>query len=263
MLWLDAFTANVDRSWRNPNLLLWHGDLWVIDHGASLYFHHGWRSGVSDPAKFAAQPWDVGGHVFEECAHRARELDERDRGPARAATSSSRSWPRCPTSGSSPCPARRRPTRCARRTSTSSSPASAPASGCRRRRDDRRPARLPVRRAPLRAAARARGVRQRRRGAALPGRRLPRRRRGRSTPTASAPSTPTSTSTRCATRSPSSTGCAAATSAAGEAARQSLGQRFGFLKAPRSTVLQPGPVHGGLTGDPARQLEHLRERLVG
>jgi hypothetical protein len=50
---------------------------------------------------------------------------------------------------------------------------------------------------------------------------------------------------------------------AGEAARQSLGQRFGFLKAPRSTVLQPGPVHGGLTADPARQLEHLRERLVG
>ena len=42
MLWLDAFTANVDRSWRNPNLLLWHGDLWVIDHGAALYFHHGW-----------------------------------------------------------------------------------------------------------------------------------------------------------------------------------------------------------------------------
>ena len=49
----------------------------------------------------------------------------------------------------------------------------------------------------------------------------------------------------------------------GEAARQSLGQRFGFLKAPRSTVLQPGPVHGGVTGDPARQLEHLRERRVG
>ena len=49
----------------------------------------------------------------------------------------------------------------------------------------------------------------------------------------------------------------------GAAARQSLGQRFGFLKAPRSTVLQPGPVHGGLSDDPARQLEHLRERLVG
>jgi hypothetical protein len=75
VLWLDAFTANVDRSWRNPNLLLWHGDLWVIDHGAALYFHHGWRSGVTDPAKFATQPWDVTGHVFETCAGRARELD--------------------------------------------------------------------------------------------------------------------------------------------------------------------------------------------
>jgi hypothetical protein len=50
---------------------------------------------------------------------------------------------------------------------------------------------------------------------------------------------------------------------AGSAARAPLGQRFGFLKAPRSTVIQPGPVHGGLTTDPARQLEHLRERLVG
>ena len=50
---------------------------------------------------------------------------------------------------------------------------------------------------------------------------------------------------------------------AGAAAEQPLGTRFGFLRAPRSTVLQPGPVHGGLTTDPARQLEHLLERLVG
>lgn len=49
----------------------------------------------------------------------------------------------------------------------------------------------------------------------------------------------------------------------GAAAELSLGQRFGFLKAPRSTVLQPGPVHGGVTDDPARQVEHLLERLVG
>jgi len=52
-------------------------------------------------------------------------------------------------------------------------------------------------------------------------------------------------------------------SGAGAAAEAPLGQRFGFLRAPRSTVLQPGPVHGGLTSDPARQLEHLLERLVG
>jgi hypothetical protein len=49
----------------------------------------------------------------------------------------------------------------------------------------------------------------------------------------------------------------------GEAAKQPIGTRFGFLKAPRSTVVQPGPVHGGVTEDPARQLEHLLERLVG
>jgi hypothetical protein len=43
---LDAFVANVDRTPRNANLLQWHGRLWLIDHGASLYFQHGW--GPSD-----------------------------------------------------------------------------------------------------------------------------------------------------------------------------------------------------------------------
>ncbi len=64
VLWLDAFTANVDRTWRNPNLLLWHGDLWVIDHGACLYFHHAWPGGVGDPDRFARQPWSPEDHVF-------------------------------------------------------------------------------------------------------------------------------------------------------------------------------------------------------
>ena len=49
----------------------------------------------------------------------------------------------------------------------------------------------------------------------------------------------------------------------GAAAGKPLGTRFGFLKAPRSTVLQTSAVHGGMTTDPARQLEHLLERLVG
>lgn len=39
----DAFVTNVDRTPRNTNLLCWHAQLWLIDHGASLYFHHGWR----------------------------------------------------------------------------------------------------------------------------------------------------------------------------------------------------------------------------
>ncbi|HEU4811075.1 MAG TPA: DUF3037 domain-containing protein [Nocardioides sp.] len=49
----------------------------------------------------------------------------------------------------------------------------------------------------------------------------------------------------------------------GAAASKPIGQRFGFLKAPKSTVLQPGPVHGGVTADPARQLDHLLAKLVG
>lgn len=42
IMWFDGLTQNVDRSWRNPNLLLWHGAPYLIDHGASLYFHHDW-----------------------------------------------------------------------------------------------------------------------------------------------------------------------------------------------------------------------------
>lgn len=42
ILWFDALVTNVDRTPRNTNLLIWHGRLWLIDHGASLYFHHNW-----------------------------------------------------------------------------------------------------------------------------------------------------------------------------------------------------------------------------
>src|SRR6185295_2339924 len=43
VVWFDAFITNVDRTPRNPNLLRWHKDLYLIDHGAALYFHHDWR----------------------------------------------------------------------------------------------------------------------------------------------------------------------------------------------------------------------------
>jgi hypothetical protein len=43
ILWFDALVTNVDRTPRNPNLLTWHNRLWLIDHGASLYFHHTWK----------------------------------------------------------------------------------------------------------------------------------------------------------------------------------------------------------------------------
>ncbi|MFP5282621.1 MAG: HipA family kinase [Actinomycetes bacterium] len=60
IVWLDALVANVDRSARNTNLLIWHRVLWAIDHGACLRFHHAWGS----PAAFAAAPYNYGDHVL-------------------------------------------------------------------------------------------------------------------------------------------------------------------------------------------------------
>jgi hypothetical protein len=44
IVWFDALTANVDRTPRNANMLVWHKELWLIDHGAALYFHHNWEN---------------------------------------------------------------------------------------------------------------------------------------------------------------------------------------------------------------------------
>src|ERR1700684_1929657 len=49
LVWFDALVQNPDRTWRNPNLLVWHGDIWLIDHGAALYFQHNWAR--ADPGK--------------------------------------------------------------------------------------------------------------------------------------------------------------------------------------------------------------------
>lgn len=43
IVWLDSFLTNVDRTARNTNMLMWHKELWLIDHGAALYFHHSWQ----------------------------------------------------------------------------------------------------------------------------------------------------------------------------------------------------------------------------
>jgi hypothetical protein len=51
VVWFDALVQNVDRSWRNPNLLRWHGRPWLIDHGAALYFHHDWPARASAATK--------------------------------------------------------------------------------------------------------------------------------------------------------------------------------------------------------------------
>ncbi len=65
VVWLDAVTTNVDRTPQNPNLLLWHDRLWLIDHGAALYRQH---AGL-DPAADAARPFaQIAQHVLLDCA---------------------------------------------------------------------------------------------------------------------------------------------------------------------------------------------------
>lgn len=44
IVWLDAFITNIDRTYRNTNMLMWNKELWLIDHGASFYFHHTWEN---------------------------------------------------------------------------------------------------------------------------------------------------------------------------------------------------------------------------
>jgi hypothetical protein len=76
ILWLDALTANVDRTWDNPNLLLWHRRTWAIDHGAALWFHHGWPSRAPDAGRFARQPFDASTHVLREVASDPRAVHD-------------------------------------------------------------------------------------------------------------------------------------------------------------------------------------------
>ncbi|MQY10581.1 hypothetical protein SRB5_06920 [Streptomyces sp. RB5] len=64
IVWFDALINNVDRSWRNPNLLVWHGKLWLIDHGATMIWHHNWPGA----AAAAGKPYDASDHVLASFA---------------------------------------------------------------------------------------------------------------------------------------------------------------------------------------------------
>ncbi|MFE5819093.1 HipA family kinase [Streptomyces sp. NPDC056479] len=60
VLWFDALVNNVDRSWRNPNLLRWQRELWLIDHGATMIWHHNWPGAEAS----AARPYDASDHAL-------------------------------------------------------------------------------------------------------------------------------------------------------------------------------------------------------
>lgn len=72
IVWFDTLCSNVDRTARNPNLMLWHGRLTLIDHGAALYFHHGWDG---DPARADAPFPLIRDHVLLAAADRIGQAD--------------------------------------------------------------------------------------------------------------------------------------------------------------------------------------------
>lgn len=73
VVWFDAYATNVDRTARNANMLMWHKRLWLIDHGASLYFHHTWTNYLErSRAAFA----HIKDHVLLSSATLLREMDE-------------------------------------------------------------------------------------------------------------------------------------------------------------------------------------------
>jgi hypothetical protein len=72
IVWLDALITNVDRTFRNTNMLIWHKELWLIDHGAAFYFHHSW----SNREKHARSPFSlIKDHVLLPQASLLQEVD--------------------------------------------------------------------------------------------------------------------------------------------------------------------------------------------
>lgn len=72
IVWLDGLLMNVDRTARNTNMLIWHKECWLIDHGASLYFHHNWPSWKEQAVKPFVQLKD---HVLLPQATKLNEVD--------------------------------------------------------------------------------------------------------------------------------------------------------------------------------------------
>ncbi len=83
IVWFDAYVTNVDRTPRNTNMLIWHHRLWLIDHGAALYFHYTW----GDYLAHARTPFKpISEHALLPLATRLSEVDERLRARLTRAT---------------------------------------------------------------------------------------------------------------------------------------------------------------------------------
>lgn len=73
IVWLDAYITNIDRTFKNTNLLIWHQELWVIDNGASFYFHHSWTN--FEKHSLSSFPY-IKDHVLLSQASLLKEADE-------------------------------------------------------------------------------------------------------------------------------------------------------------------------------------------
>lgn len=73
IVWLDAFLTNVDRTRLNPNMMIWHDELWLIDHGASFYFHHAWKD--AEKAATDVFPY-IKNHVLLPYAEKIEDADK-------------------------------------------------------------------------------------------------------------------------------------------------------------------------------------------
>jgi hypothetical protein len=74
VVWFDSFVTNVDRDARNTNMLVWHGRLWLIDHGSALYIHHAWKDVAARARRPLAQ---IKSHVLLPLAGSIVEADDR------------------------------------------------------------------------------------------------------------------------------------------------------------------------------------------
>jgi hypothetical protein len=72
VVWFDALVTNVDRTPRNANMLMWHKKLWLIDHGAALYFHHNWANYMERSRSAFTQIKD---HILLSAATSLKEVD--------------------------------------------------------------------------------------------------------------------------------------------------------------------------------------------
>lgn len=75
IVWLDSLLLNVDRTVRNTNLLWWHKELWLIDHGAALYFHHSWQDWENPERPFPK----IKDHVLLPLAVKLKEADAKNK----------------------------------------------------------------------------------------------------------------------------------------------------------------------------------------